>query len=74
MSDHLRVWLTDCWIHGLRRFGGKDPHRVRIDAKLVCLIGANEAGKSTILDALEFVQGPEAMPSADRTRGEPARR
>ncbi len=64
------MWLTDCWIHGLRRFGGENPHRVRVDAKLVCLIGANEAGKSTILDALEYVQGADAVPAADRTRGE----
>jgi hypothetical protein len=64
------MWLTDCWIHGLRRFGGQNPHRVRVDAKLVCLIGANEAGKSTILDALEYVQGADAVPAAARTRGE----
>jgi hypothetical protein len=64
------MWLTDCWIHGLRRFGGKDDHRVRIDAKLVCLIGANEAGKSTVLDALEFARGGDPVPASDRSRGE----
>jgi hypothetical protein len=64
------MWLTDCWIHGLRRFGGKDSHRVRIDAKLVCLVGANEAGKSTVLDALEFGRGGDAIPLGDRSRGQ----
>jgi hypothetical protein len=64
------MWLTDCWIHGLRRFGGKDGHRVRVDAKLVCLIGANEAGKSTVLDALEFARGGNPIPAGDRSRGE----
>jgi hypothetical protein len=64
------VWLTDCWIHGLRRFGGEQRHRVRIDAKLVCLIGANEAGKSTILYALELTQGGGEIPRSDRARRE----
>jgi AAA domain, putative AbiEii toxin, Type IV TA system len=64
------VWLTDCWIHGLRRFGGEQRHRVRIDAKLVCLIGANEAGKSTILYALDLAQGGGEIPLPDRTRRE----
>lgn len=64
------MWLTDCSIHGLRRFGGDEPHRVRFDAKLVCLIGANEAGKSTILDALEIAHSVEAVPASDRTRRE----
>lgn len=62
------MWLTDCWIHGLRRFGGDQPHRVRFDAKLVCFIGANEAGKSTILDALETAQNGNAVEQSDRTR------
>jgi hypothetical protein len=64
------MWLSDCWIHGLRRFGGERSHRVRIDAKLVCLIGANEAGKSTILYALELAQGSEEIPAPDKTRRE----
>lgn len=64
------VKLADAWIHGLRRFGGPDPHRVRFDAKLVCLIGANEAGKSTVLDALNMSYGGEPVPQTDRTRRE----
>ena len=45
------------WVHGLRRFGGEKPTRLRLDAPLVCLIGANEVGKSTLLDALEMAPG-----------------
>ncbi|KAA0274272.1 MAG: hypothetical protein EDQ89_02440 [Acidobacteria bacterium] len=60
--------LTDAWIHGLRRFGGESPHRVRVDTKLVCLIGANESGKSTVLDALEIAHGDAGVPGPDRTR------
>jgi AAA domain, putative AbiEii toxin, Type IV TA system len=62
--------LTDAWIHGLRRFGGEQPHRVRLDAKLVCLIGANESGKSTVLDAMEIAHGNAPVESHDRTRRE----
>jgi recombinational DNA repair ATPase RecF len=60
--------LADAWIHGLRRFGGNEAHRVRIDTKLVCLIGANEAGKSTILHAMEIAQSDDPVGPADRTR------
>jgi energy-coupling factor transporter ATP-binding protein EcfA2 len=62
--------LADAWIHGYRRFGGATPHRLRGDAKLVCLIGANEVGKSTILAAMELAQGQAAVEPADRSRGE----
>lgn len=62
--------LTDAWIHGLRRFGGEQPHRVRLDAKLVCLIGANESGKSTVLDAMEIAHDNAPVAPYDRTRRE----
>src|SRR5665213_2057375 len=62
--------LADAWIHGLRRFGGERAHRVRFDAKLVCLIGANEAGKSTVLDALDIAHKDQEVAPADRTRRE----
>ena len=60
--------LSDAWIHGLRRFGGEAPHRVRLDTKLICLTGANESGKSTVLDAMEIAQvtlpsGPQTGPA-----------
>lgn len=62
--------FADAWIHGLRRFGGPEPHRVRIDTKLVCLIGANEAGKSTVLRGLEIGATEAAVAASDRTRRE----
>lgn len=62
--------LSDAWIHGFRRFGGAAPHRLRLDTKLVCLIGANEVGKSTILAALEIAHTDSAVPPADRSRAE----
>ncbi|HEX5983693.1 MAG TPA: AAA family ATPase [Solirubrobacterales bacterium] len=49
--------LESMWVHGLRRFGGEKPTRLRLDAPLVCLVGANEVGKSTLLDALEMSTG-----------------
>src|SRR5436305_3918777 len=70
--------LESMWVHGMRRFGGESPTRLRLDAPLICLIGANEVGKSTLLDALELVQqAPDeetealpAVPASDWTRGE----
>lgn len=73
-----RMQLDAMWIWGHRRFGGPKPHKLRLDTRLVCIIGANEVGKSTLLDALEY---PAAPPDAetgefpeidrlDRTRGE----
>src|SRR5262249_30243010 len=60
--------LADAWIHGFRRFGGARPHRLRLDAKLVCLIGANEVGKATLLAALESVEFDEPLAPEDRSR------
>ncbi|HEU4737586.1 MAG TPA: ATP-binding protein [Solirubrobacterales bacterium] len=62
--------LSDAWIHGLRRFGGETPHRVRFDTKLVCLTGANESGKSTVLDAMEIAHEDTAVEAPNRTRRE----
>jgi energy-coupling factor transporter ATP-binding protein EcfA2 len=70
--------LESMWVHGIRRFGGETPTRLRLDAPLICLIGANEVGKSTLLDALELVQQESdqetevmpAVPASDWTRGE----
>jgi hypothetical protein len=67
-------------VHGVRRFGGPEPTRLRLDSPLVCLIGANEVGKSTILDALELAHRQDnddegegeviAVPAAELTRGQ----
>ena len=44
-------------MHGWRRFGGEEATRLRIDEPLVCLIGADEVGKSSLLDAMEIATG-----------------
>jgi hypothetical protein len=70
--------LESMWVHGMRRFGGSVPTRLRLDSPLVCLIGANEVGKSTILDALELAHNEETdddgewrpVPAAELTRKE----
>ncbi len=69
--------LEAMWVHGLRRFGGEVPVKLRLDSPIVCLIGANEVGKSTLLDALEMVTGKTdedgewvAVDPAEWTRGE----
>lgn len=54
VSTLAPVQLESLWVHGLRRFGGPGPHRLRLDGRLICVIGANEVGKSTLLDALEM--------------------
>jgi hypothetical protein len=70
--------LESMWVHGVRRFGGPEPIRLRLDSPLVCLIGANEVGKSTILDALELAHRQDiddegeviAVPASELTRGQ----
>src|ERR1700754_1035469 len=70
--------LESMWVHGVRRFGGPEPIRLRLDSPLVCLIGANEGGKSTILDALELAHSQDiddegeviAVPASELTRGQ----
>lgn len=61
--------LVDVLIHGLGRFGGEAPHRVRINGKLTALIGPNEVGKSTVLRALELGLTSHSIPIPERTRG-----
>ncbi|MGX6447874.1 AAA family ATPase [Patulibacter sp. S7RM1-6] len=60
--------LTDFYVHGFKRFGGEDEHRLRVDRRVVCLIGANEAGKSSLLQAMHDSQLNSAVPSAVRSR------
>lgn len=62
--------LESMWLHGFRRFGGRRPTRVRLDSPLVCLIGANEVGKSSLLDALTIVGDSESIDRREWTRGE----
>lgn len=42
--------------------------RCNVDAKLIAFLGPNEAGKSSVLDGLEWFDGESALPSRDRYR------
>lgn len=62
----------------MRPWNGTRATRLRLDGPLVCLIGANEVGKSTILDALELAHRQDiddegeviAVPASELTRGQ----
>lgn len=53
-------------IAGYRRF--KDPTTINFDGKLIALVGPNEAGKSTILEAVERVGDTDPISIQERTR------
>jgi predicted ATP-dependent endonuclease of OLD family len=44
--------LVDAIVRGFRRFGSETDHKLLVDARMVCIIGANEAGKSSLLKLL----------------------
>ncbi|WP_181427478.1 AAA family ATPase [Curtobacterium sp. MCPF17_011] len=53
----------------IRGFGRLVDTKINLDAKLIAVVGPNEAGKSTLLDALAHLNGPKEVPSARRSRG-----
>ncbi len=56
MATSLGVWITDAMrlttvgVHGYKRF--ESPSKMNVDAKVIAIVGPNEAGKSSLLDAL----------------------
>jgi ATPase subunit of ABC transporter with duplicated ATPase domains len=47
---------------------------IKVDQKLVAIVGPNEAGKSTLLKALSLVESSESLPRSERSRaGDPIR-
>ena len=45
--------LTSIQLHGYRRFSTKET--LMVENKLIALVGPNEAGKSSVLDALRWL-------------------
>lgn len=58
--------LTSAHIRG---FGRLVDAKINLDAKLIAVVGPNEAGKSTLLDALAHVNRAQEVPQARRARG-----
>jgi len=59
--------LISVELEGYRRF--KHRTKIFLDGKLTALVGPNEAGKSTILAALERLDDGDPIAARDRTRG-----
>lgn len=58
--------LITITITGYRRF--KDPTTINFDGKLIALVGPNEAGKSTILEAVRRIGDTDPISIQERAR------
>ena len=56
------VWL---YLYGYRRF---EEAKINLDAPVIALVGPNEAGKSSILDALLEIGNSDKFEERDFTR------
>lgn len=54
-------------LNNFRRFAGE--HSLDLNEDLIALVGPNEAGKSSVLAALDLVGRHEAPAASDSTRG-----
>lgn len=59
--------LTKITVKGFRRLNGAE---CAVTGKLLCFVGPNEAGKSSLLDALLALDNNAPIPSRDRPRGQ----
>ena len=59
--------LQSVTLHGFRRFA--KPTELRTNGKLVVLLGPNEAGKTTILNAISTIGVANPISKSDLSRG-----
>ena len=60
------MWLVAVEVDGFRRFGS--IAKLEVDGALTALVGANEAGKTSLLEAMRRLDDHEPIAPADRTR------
>jgi predicted ATP-dependent endonuclease of OLD family len=53
-------------LNGFRRFA--DPQKLEVDGPVVAIVGPNEAGKTSLLEAMARLDDREPLTSRDRTR------
>jgi hypothetical protein len=58
--------LVSAELHGYRRFA--EPTKIDLYGRLIAIVGPNEAGKSSILQALRWSDTGSGIPLWDRTR------
>ncbi|WP_447526451.1 AAA family ATPase [Parasphingorhabdus sp. NYA22] len=58
--------LQNIRLQGFRRF--EEPTNINISNKLVSIVGTNEAGKTSILKAIEYMSGDHEIIHSDRTQ------
>lgn len=59
--------LQSVYINGFRRFS--DESTLRTHGKLVAILGPNEAGKTSLLTAIQTIFSDEEIPASDIARG-----
>ena len=59
--------LVTVTIHGFKRFA--EPTTMRVDGDITALVGPNEAGKTSVLQALVHMNDREAFTASEMSRG-----
>lgn len=54
-------------------FGRIASASINVDRRVIAIVGPNEAGKSTLLEALAYIDSDETLPTSRRTRGQEPR-